>query len=132
MKGIPANIPKVLQIGSRLVCDDNSGARIVEIIGVTGKHGGRGRNASAGIGDVVIVAVKKGSPQMKKKMERALIVRQKKEFRRANGLRVKFEDNAVVLVDEQRLPKGTEIKGAIAREVAENFPKVTAIASAVV
>lgn len=132
MRGFASHVPKVLQISSRLLCDDNSGARIVEIIGVTGKHGGRGRPAAAGIGDVVIVAVKKGAPQMKKKVERALIVRQKKEFRRANGLRVKFEDNAVVLVDENGLPKGTEIKGAIAREVAEDFPKVTAIAAAVV
>jgi len=131
MKGFAANIPKALHIGSRLMCDDNSGARIVEIIGVVGKHGGRGRYAAAGIGDIVIVAVKKGAPKMKKKIERALIVRQKKEFRRANGLRVMFEDNAVVLVDDAGLPRATEIKGAIAREIIDNFPKVTAIASAV-
>ncbi|VVC04279.1 50S ribosomal protein L14 [Candidatus Burarchaeum australiense] len=131
MKGVAANIPKALHTGSRLLCDDNSGARIVQIIGVLGWHGARAQYQSAGIGDEIIVAVKKGSPQMKKKVERALIVRQKKEFRRANGLRVKFEDNAAVLVDDQGLPKGTEIKGAIAREVAESFPKVAAIAAAV-
>jgi large subunit ribosomal protein L14 len=131
-KGIAAQIPKALHNGSRMLCDDNSGARIVEIIGVLGWHGDRAQYQSAGIGSLVIVAVKKGSPQMKKKVERALIIRQKKEFRRANGLRVKFEDNAVVLVDDQGLPKGTEIKGAIAREVAECFPKVAAIAAAVV
>ena len=132
MKGFASNIPKTLLIGCRMLCDDNSGARIVEVIGAIGKHGGRRRPVSVGIGDIAIVAVKKGSPQMKKKVERALVVRQKKEFRRANGMRVKFEDNAVVLVDENGLPKGTEIKGAIAREVAEDFPKVTAIAAAVV
>jgi len=132
MKGLAAHIPKALHIGSRMACDDNSGAKIVQIIGVRQWHGNRFQYPAAGIGDVVMVAVKKGTPQMKKKIERALIVRQKKEFRRANGLRVSFEDNAVVLVDDGGLPKGTEIKGAIAREVAERFPKVSAIAAAVV
>jgi large subunit ribosomal protein L14 len=132
MKGLAAHIPKALHVGSRLICDDNSGAKIVQIIGVLKWHGNRMQYPAAGIGDVVIVAVKKGAPQMKKKIERALIIRQKKEMRRANGLRVGFEDNAVVLVDDTNLPKGTEIKGAIAREVAERYPKVAAIAAAVV
>ncbi|MEK6843705.1 MAG: uL14 family ribosomal protein, partial [Candidatus Micrarchaeota archaeon] len=66
-----------------------------------------------------------------KKNELCLIVRQKKEFKRGKE-RVKFEDNACVMIDDQNLPKGTEIKGAVAREIAERFPKVVAIASAVV
>ncbi|MEM4389835.1 MAG: 50S ribosomal protein L14 [Candidatus Micrarchaeia archaeon] len=132
MKGLAARIPKALQVGSRLICDDNSGARIVQIIGVPGWKARRARYPKAGIADPVIVTVKAGAPQLKKKIERAVIIRQRKEFRRANGLRVAFEDNAVVLIDEQGLPKGTEIKGAIAREVAERYPKVAAIAAAVV
>ena len=132
MKGLAAHIPKALQVGSRLICEDNSGAKLVQIIGVVGWRAKQNRIPKAGIADIVIVAVKAGVPQMKKKMERAVIIRQRKEFRRANGTRIFFEDNAVVLIDEQGLPKGTEIKGAIAREVAERYPKVAAIAVAVV
>ena len=132
MKALKTSIPRALTIGSQLLCDDNSGARIIEIIGVAGWKGRRGRYPRAGIGDVVIVSVKKGTPQMKKKIERAVIIRQKKEIRRLTGMRIAFEDNAAVLIDEQGLPKGTEIKGAIAREVSERFPKVAAIAAVVV
>ena len=132
MKGLGTSITRGLQVGSRMGCDDNSGAKIVQIIGVIGWKARRGRVPKVGIGDIVIVAVKKGSPAMKKKVERAVIVRQRKEFRRPNGLRITFEDNACVLIDEQGLPKATEIKGAIAREVAERYPKVAGVASAVV
>jgi len=132
MKGLQSKVTRGLTIGSRLLCDDNSGAKIVQIIGMKGRHTKRTRYPSAGVGDLVIVAVKKGVPQMKKKIERAVIIRQRRGFRRAGGMRVEFEDNAVVLVDDQGLPKATEIKGAIAREVVDRFPKVAGIASAVV
>jgi len=132
MKGLQSKVPKGLTIGSKVICDDNSGAKIVQIIGVKGSHTKRTRNPSVGVGDIVIVAVKKGVPQMKKKIEKAVIIRQKRGIRRAGGTRVEFEDNAVVLIDDQGLPKGTEIKGVIAREVIDRFPKVAGIASAVV
>jgi len=131
MKGLTARIRKSLTTASRLVCDDNSGAKIVEIIGVIGAKPRLRGYPTAGIGSVVIVAVKKGKPEMVKKKERALIVRQRKEIRRGKEL-VKFEDNACVLIDDAGLPKGTEIKGCVAREIAERFPKVVAIAAAVV
>lgn len=131
VRGIPARVVKALTIGSQLVCCDNSGARIVEIIGVVGAKGRLRRYAKAGVGNIVIVSVKSGKPEIVKKKERALIVRQRKEFMRGRE-RVKFEDNACVLIDEQNLPKGTEIKGCLAREISERFPKVVAIASAVV
>jgi large subunit ribosomal protein L14 len=85
-----------------------------------------------GIGDVVIASVKKGKPDMVKKVVKALIVRQKKEYRRVNGVRIFFEDNAAVLVTDDMLPVGTEIKGVVAREIAERFPKVAAISAGVV
>jgi large subunit ribosomal protein L14 len=69
---------------------------------------------------------------MVKKIVKALIIRQRKEFRRANGVRVFFEDNAAVLVSDDFLPVGTEIKGVVAREIAERFPKVAAISAGVV
>ncbi|MFH0972315.1 MAG: uL14 family ribosomal protein [Candidatus Micrarchaeota archaeon] len=131
MLGIPARMTKGLTKGSRMVCDDNSGAKIVEIINVMGIKARLRRYPSAGIGDICRVSVKKGKPDMVKRKELALIVRQKKEFKRGKE-RVKFEDNACVLIDDQNLPKGTEIKGAVAREISERYPKVVAIASAVV
>ena len=131
MEGLTAHISKPLTIGTRLVCDDNSGAKIVEIIGIVGARGRLRRIPSAGIGDVVIVAVKKGKPEIVKKKERAVITRQKVPFRRGKE-RIKFEDNACVLIDDAGLPKGTEIKGAVAREIAERFPKVVPLSSTVI
>jgi large subunit ribosomal protein L14 len=132
MKGLQSKVPGGLTIGSYVVCDDNSGAKVVQIIGVLGVHTKRTRYPSVGVGDVVIVAVKKGAPEMKKKIERAVVIRQKRPIRRASGMRVEFEDNAVALIDEAGLPKATEIKGAVAREVIERFPKIAGVASAVV
>ncbi len=85
-----------------------------------------------GVSDIVTVAVKKGTAAMKKKVLTAVIVRQRQSIRRPNGMRIAFEDNACVIIDDQGLPVGTEIKGVIAREVATRFPKVAAIAAGVV
>jgi len=131
-RGLSSNVMKSLTIGSRLVCDDNSGAKLVEVIGVIGVKGRKRKYPILGVGNIAIVAVKKGTPQMIKKVERALVIRQKSAIRRPNGLRVTFEDNAVALVDETGLPKGTEIKGVVAREIAVNFSKVVAIAAGVI
>jgi large subunit ribosomal protein L14 len=102
------------------------------IISVIGHKSTRRMTPKAGIADMVNVVVKKGKPEMRKKLERAVIVRVKKEFRRANGLRVKFEDNAVVLVDDAGLPKASEIKGCVAKEVGERWPKIAGLAATVV
>ncbi|MFH1750422.1 MAG: uL14 family ribosomal protein [Candidatus Micrarchaeota archaeon] len=131
MLGVPARITKGLTRGSRLMVDDNSGAKIVEIINVIGIKARLRRYPSAGVGDVIRVAVKRGKPDMIKKKELALIIRQKREFKRGKD-RVRFEDNACVLIDDQNLPRGTEIKGSVAREISERFPKVVAIAASVV
>ena len=132
MKGLGSSVSKGLQVGSRIVCSDNSGAKVVQIIGVRGTKAKKGMYPKVGVGDIVIVSVKKGAQGMRKKVIRALVVRQRMPFRRANGMRLMFEDNAVVIVDDQNLPTGTEIKGAVAREVADRYPKVAAIAPAVV
>lgn len=132
MKGISTKIPKVIPVGAVIKCDDNSGAKELLVLGVVGRRGRHGRYPSAGIGDVVIATVKKGNEKMIKKIVKALIIRQKKEIRRADGVRVRFSDNAAVLVDDLGLPIATEIKGVIAREIAELYPKVAAIATRVV
>ncbi len=132
MKGLTSNIVKTLTTGTMIPCSDNSGAKMVYVIGALRYKGTRAKYPKVGIGDIVIASVKKGKPDMIKKIVKALIVRQKKEFRRANGVRVFFEDNAAVLVSDDFLPVGTEIKGVVAREIAERFPKVAAISAGVV
>ena len=129
MKGIGSHIVKTLTIGTRLVCDDNSGAKELMIIGVSGCSGTRRRYPKAGVGDIVTASVKKGKPEMVKKKVKALIIRQKKAYRRPNGLFVCFEDNAAVVVNDDKLPVGTEIKGVVASEISERYPKVAAISS---
>ena len=133
MKGVAANLTRGLNIGSNVLASDNSGARIVRIISV--KHGKtrRGRQQYAKIGDWVKVSVRKGDPKMKGEVFDAIVIRQKKPFRRNSGERIAFTDNAVALLkDEKGNPKGTQIKGPIAREVNERWPFVGKIAKFVV
>ena len=132
MKGMKAKIPRAINAAARMDCVDNTGARVVEVISVLKYRGVKNRYPRGGIGDILIVSVKKGSPDMRKQLMRAVIVRQKKEFRRPDGLRVSFEDNACVIVDEEGIPKGTEIKGPVAREAAERFTKIASAASIIV
>ncbi|RCV62864.1 large subunit ribosomal protein L14 [Methanophagales archaeon] len=132
MKGIKAKITKALPTGARLDCVDNTGAKVLQIIAVKGYRGVKNRYPKAGIGDVVIVSVKKGRPEIKKQIVRAVIVRQRKEFRRPSGLRVKFEDNAAVIVDEKGMPTGSEIRGPVAREAVERFAKIASAATIIV
>ncbi len=132
MKAISTKVVKTLTLGSYLNCNDNSGAKVLKVIGVVGYKGVRGRNPKAGVGDIVICSVVKGSPKVKGTVVKAVVIRQKKEYRRRNGMRIAFEDNAAVVVNDDGVPVGTEVKGVVAREVAERFTKVAAIASGVV
>jgi len=132
MRGITTRISKTLIQGSMLACADNSGARTLMIINKLGKGGTHRRPAASGIGDIVIASVKSGTPAYVKKKVRALIIRQRMPIRRANGIRVRFEDNAAVLVTDTNLPVGTEVKGAMAREIVERYIKLAGIASRVV
>jgi len=128
MRAIPADVTKSLNKGSRLVCADNSGARELQIVSVKNYGGTRRRQPKAGIGDVVVASVKKGEPDMRRQVVEAVVVRQKKPYRRPDGTRVKFEDNAAVLIDDNEEPRGTEIRGPIAREVADRFGAVAGTA----
>ncbi len=132
MKAKQSTVPRALATGSRLLCADNTGARMVQIVSVDRFHGVRRRQPSLGVGDMATVSVKKGTPEMRRKLEKAVVIRQKKEMRRPNGLRVSFEDNAVVIVNDRGEPKGTEIKGPVAREVAKRFPKIASLATMIV
>ncbi|KAF5086747.1 50S ribosomal protein L14 [Methanobacterium aggregans] len=132
MKAMSSNITKALPVGARLQCVDNTGAREVEIVAVKGYKGVRRRLAPAGIGDMVVISVKKGTVDMRREVTTAVVVRQKKEFRRADGLRVKFEDNAAVIVSPEGVLKGSEIRGPIAKEAAERWPAIGSAASTIV
>jgi large subunit ribosomal protein L14 len=129
MKGVGAKLTRGLNVGSWVLAADNSGARIVKIISVKGGKTRKGRQQYAKIGDFVKISVKKGVPAMKGQVFEAVVLRQKKPFRRKTGERVAFVDNAVALLkDEKGNPKGTQIKGPIAREVADRYPFVSKIA----
>lgn len=133
MKSIKARITKGVQKGSFLPTCDNSGAKIVRVISFMGYKGVKSRNPLGGVGDIINCAVQTGLPDMRKKVVFAIIVRQKKEYRRMDGMRIKFEDNAVVVLkDEKGNPKGTLIKGPVAKEVIGRWPAVAKLAKLVV
>jgi large subunit ribosomal protein L14 len=132
MLAVKAKITRALPTGARLQVVDNSGAKEIEIISVRGFGGVRKRMPRAGIGDLVVASVKKGTPEMRKQKVHAVIIRQKKEYRRPNGLRVKFEDNAAVITNETGEPKGSGIKGPVAKEAAERWSKIASMASILV
>jgi large subunit ribosomal protein L14 len=132
MKAIGARATKGLNLGAMMVAADNSGAKIVRLVGVKRAKAKKSRQVAAKIADWVKVSVRKGVPDMKGKVFDAVIIRQKKPLRRRNGERVAFEDNAVaILKDDKGNPKGTQIKGPIAREVMERWAQVAKIASIV-
>lgn len=128
-KAIAARATRGLNIGSVVVAADNSGARLVRITGV--KHGKTKmrRQQYAKIADWVKVSVRAGKPEMKGEVFDAVVIRTKKPYRRNTGERVCFEDNAVALMkDEKGNPKGTMIKGPVAKEVQERWKEVAKIA----
>lgn len=132
MKAVSARTTRGLNIGSILISADNSGAKVVKITGVKRAKAKKRRQIPARVGDWVKVAIKKGIPDMKGKVFDAVIIRQKKPWRRNTGERVAFEDNAVaILKDDKGNPKGTQIKGPIAREILERWPSVAKIAKIV-
>jgi large subunit ribosomal protein L14 len=132
MKGIPTSVRRGLSVGSKLVCADNSGAKILQIISVRGFKGRRRTKPMVGLGGEVKCRVYKGNEKVRHEMFRAVIVRQKKECRRADGMTIHFEDNAAVLLDERGDTKGTLIKGPVAKEAVIRFPSVGKVASIVV
>ncbi|MBT3324349.1 50S ribosomal protein L14 [archaeon] len=133
MKALTSNRTKSLPVGAEVPTCDNSGAKVVKIISVKGHKTVRRRICAGGVGDLVRASVIKGKPEMRRQKVQAVIVRQKKEYRRADGTRVKFEDNAVVVLkDDKGNPKGTIFKGAIAKEATERWPGISKVAKIVV
>ena len=133
MKPVDATITKALPTGATIPTCDNSGAKMLKIFSVKGQKTVKSQNAAAGVGDLVKASVVRGRPDMRKTTVWAVIVRQRKEYKRADGTRVQFEDNAaVVLNDEEGDPKGTIYKGPIAKEATERWPGIAKVASIIV
>jgi len=133
MKAINAKVTRALNIGSVVTAADNSGANIVRIVSVKRGKTTKKRQGYARVSDWVKVSVRKGKPEMKGMVFDAVVVRQRRPYRRKDGERIAFSDNAVVLLkDEKGNPKGTQIKGPIAREVQERWATVAKNARIVV
>jgi large subunit ribosomal protein L14 len=132
MKGISGKQTRGLTTGSQINVIDNSGAKVIELIAVPGYHGVARRMPSAGVGDMIMASVKKGSPAMRKQIVYAVIVRQRRPMRRADGTMIFFEDNAAVVTTDTGETRGTDIKGPVAREAAERWPRISATANTIV
>ncbi|MGH2511334.1 MAG: 50S ribosomal protein L14 [Candidatus Limnocylindrales bacterium] len=118
----------MIQESTRLKVADNTGARTIECIRILG----RSRKRTAGIGDVIVAAVKQAIPNAAVKkgdVVRAVIVRTTKEYGRPDGSYIRFDENAAVLINNQGNPRGTRIFGPVARELRDrNYMKIVSLA----
>ena len=122
----------MIQLRSILEIADNSGAKKAAMIGVLGRRGKR----TAEIGDIITASIKEAMPRgnvKKGEVVKAVIVRTKSPIRRKDGSSVKFSSNAVVIIDNNKNPRGTRIFGPVARELRERaFMKIISLAPEVV
>lgn len=122
----------MIQPRTMLNVADNAGAKLVQCIKVLGST----RKRYAQIGDIIVVAVKTAEPRRavkKHEVHRAVVIRQKKAIRRKDGSYIRFDDNAVVILDNKKEPKGGRIFGPVAREIREQgFEKIAALAQELV
>ncbi|WVZ55396.1 hypothetical protein U9M48_006059, partial [Paspalum notatum var. saurae] len=121
-----------LPVAATVNCADNTGAKNLYIISVKGIKGRLNRLPSACVGDMVMATVKKGKPDLRKKVMPAVIVRQRKPWRRKDGVYMYFEDNAGVIVNPKGEMKGSAITGPIGKECADLWPRIASAANAIV
>jgi large subunit ribosomal protein L14 len=134
-KGMLGQKPKIsrsLPAGSVVKCSDNTGARELRVIQVMEYKGRLRRVPAAAVGDMIVASVRKGTPDMRKKIFQAVVVRQKKPYRRSDGIWVQFEDNAAVIMTPEGEMRGSEIRGPVAKEAAERWPRIASAASIIV
>ena len=121
----------MIQIYSRVKVTDNSGARVISCIGVPG--GSRRKYAHAG--DIIVASVKQATSTSQIKageVVKAVIVRTTKQIRRKDGSYIRFDDNAAVIIDENKLPRGTRVFGPVARELrARHYMRIVSLAQEV-
>eukprot|EP01054_Gregarina_sp_Poly1_P009407 Gregarina_sp_Poly_1__9406@NODE_588_length_7367_cov_108_309726_g454_i0_p6_GENE_NODE_588_length_7367_cov_108_309726_g454_i0NODE_588_length_7367_cov_108_309726_g454_i0_p6_ORF_typecomplete_len140_score23_07Ribosomal_L14/PF00238_19/6_5e45_NODE_588_length_7367_cov_108_309726_g454_i0122541 len=132
MSGQKLKVAKALNVGALINCCDNSGAKNLYIIAVHGTGAALNRLPSASLGDMVLATVKKGKPELRKKVHPAVVCRQRRPWRRPDGMFIYFEDNAGVIVNNKGEMKGSAITGPVAKECAELFPKISAAAPSII
>ena len=121
-----------LCVGSVMNCADNTGAKNLYIISVKGIGGRLNKMPGATVGNMVMATVKKGKPELRKKVMPAIVVRQRKAWRRVDGGGfVYFEDNAGVIVNDRGEMKGSAISGPVAKECADLWPRIASAAGTV-
>ena len=125
-------VTRSIPVGAQIVCADNTGAKIIEIVNVHKYKTRVSRLPAAAVGDFCNVVVKKGPAELRKQVYGAVIIRQKYAINRLNGVRVQFEDNAGVLITPEGEVKGTDINGPVAAEATEKWPRAANLASMVV
>merc|ERR1712216_45231 len=118
--------------GSVMNCADNTGAKNLYIISVKGIKGRLNRLPAATVGNMVMCTVKKGKPELRKKVMPGVVIRQRKAWRRKDGTVILFEDNAGVIVNVKGEMKGSAITGPVAKECADLWPRISANASSIV
>ncbi|KAK2577006.1 hypothetical protein KPH14_011968 [Odynerus spinipes] len=118
-----------LPVGAVINCADNTGAKNLYVIAVQGIKGRLNRLPAAGSGDMIVATVKKGKPELRKKVMPAVVIRQRKPFRRKDGVFIYFEDNAGVIVNNKGEMKGSAITGPVAKECADLWPRIASNAS---
>lgn len=121
-----------ITLGTNLKVADNSGAKVAMVIGIPGMKARLRRRPSATVGDLVMVAVRKGNIELVGQVLQAVVIRQRRPFMRHDGRWLSFEDNACVIIAPDGTPKGTEVRGPMAREAAERWPKMATLASIIV
>merc|ERR1712224_108961 len=120
-----------LPVAAVMNCADNTGAKNLYIIAVCGWGARLNRLPKAGVGDMVLATVKKGKPELRKKVTPAVVVRQRKSWRRKNGIFIQFEDNAGVIVNPKGELKGSAITGPVAKECADLWPRVASASGSI-
>ena len=125
------HISRGLPTGSVINCADNTGAKKLRIINVIGYKGRLRRIPSGCVGDKIMTSVRRGRPDLRKQVLTAIIVRQKKPYRRSDGVSIQFEDNAAVIITPEGELRGSEIRGPVAKEAAERWPRIASAASTI-
>jgi large subunit ribosomal protein L23e len=121
-----------LPVAALMNCADNTGAKNLYVVAVTNITGRLNRLPAASVGDMCLCSVKKGKPELRKKMMPAIVVRQRKAWRRKDGTFLYFEDNAGVIVNPKGETKGSAITGPIGKECADLWPRIASNAGSIV
>merc|ERR1712050_222713 len=129
--GVKVKISNCLPVASVMNCADNTGAKNLYMIAVVGCGSRLNRMPRGSVGDQFLASVKKGKPELRKKVLQAVIIRQRKAYRRREGYFIYFEDNAAVIINNKGEMKGSGITGPVAKECADLWPRIASNASSI-